>query len=116
MCLIGECFQFWPGICVLPAYHLGFPRLAGGGDREEEGWLTCAARLLSTIGWLLAGYLVKMTLTSVVTRTKSPTPLYHIKCPLAHLNVMSSLLSRKVVTTESVTGVFMHPKLCLLIL
>jgi hypothetical protein len=102
--------------CLYLAYHFGFPKLAGGGDREGEGWLTCAARLLPTIGWLLAGYLVKMTLTSVMPRTKSQTLLYHVKCLLAYLNVTSCLLSRKVVTTESVTGGFMHPKLCLLIL
>lgn len=72
-------------------YHLGFPKLAdGGGDGEGEGWLTGAGRVLSKIGWLLAGYLVKVTLTSVMPRTKFQTFLYHVKCLLAYLNISSS--------------------------
>lgn len=42
----------------------------------------------------LAGYLVKMTLTSVMPRTKSQTLLYHVKCLFAYLNVTSSLAGR----------------------
>lgn len=89
--------------CLYLAYHLGFPKLAGGGEgqQEGEGWLTCARRLLSNIGWPLLGYLMKVTLTSVMPRTKSQTLLYHVKYLLAYLNITSSLLGRKVMTTLS---------------
>lgn len=43
--------------------------------------------------------------------------LYHVKYLLAYLDaITSSLLGRRVVTTGSVTGGFMHPKLYLLFL
>lgn len=68
---------------------------------------------------VLAGYLVKVTLTSVLPGSPKP-PFYHVKCPsavLAYLNTASFFpLSRKVLATQSVPGGFMHPKLSLPIL
>lgn len=92
-------------------YPRGFPKLADGGGLGE---LTYAGRLSSSAGWLLG----KVTLTSVVPGSPKP-PFYHVKCPsavLAYLNTASFPLSRKVLATQSVTGGFMHPKLCLPIL
>lgn len=64
---------------------------------------------------MLAGYLVKMALTSVMSGTKSlKPPFYHVRCSSVLLVYMISFpLSRKALATESVTGGFTYLKVCL---
>lgn len=98
--------------CLYLACHLGFPKLVGGGNEEGERRLDhlCWETIIQNLPGHWQVYLVKGTLTSVRPRTKSQTLLYHVKCLLAYLRGTSSLLSRKGVTTDSVTRGSHAPK------
>lgn len=86
MCLIGDFSQFWPGICTVPACI--WPIILGsqnlllvGRGRRKAG-----SPVLGDCYPILAGYLIKVTLISVIPRTKSQTFLYHVKFLLVYFN------------------------------
>lgn len=111
MCLIGECFQFWPGVCMLPACIwpiILVPKTCwwwGGGVGRGRLAHLCRETIIQY--WLATAWLFGEG-DFDLCHAKSQTLLYllyHVKYLLAYLNITSSLLGKKVVMTESVTGV-----------